>query len=68
MFFGGNPFEQFGGGMPGGGRRPAQDVDTDEYYNILGVEKDASEGDIRKAFRKLALKVRIVHDGRRDVE
>lgn len=63
MFFGGSPFEQFGGGMPGGdggggGRRgPPPDVDTTELYQILGIEKEASENDIKKAYRKLALKV-----------
>ena len=63
MFFGGSPFEHFGG-MPGadrggGGRRgPPPDVDTTELYQILGIEKDASENDIKKAYRKLALKVR----------
>lgn len=63
MFFGGSPFEQFGG-MPGGdggggGRRgPPPDVDTTELYQILGIEKEASENDIKKAYRKLALKVR----------
>eukprot|EP00904_Undaria_pinnatifida_P001334 jgi/Undpi1/11200/HiC_scaffold_30.g13498.m1 len=62
MFFGGSPFEQFGGGMPGGdggggGRRgPAPDVDTTELYQILDIEKEASENDIKKAYRKLALK------------
>lgn len=68
MFFGGSPFEQFagmhggeggGGGGGGGGRRgPAADVDTTELYRILGIEKDASENDIKKAYRKLALKVK----------
>lgn len=62
MFFGGSPFEHFagmhGGDGGGGGRRgPAPDVDTTEMYTILGIEKDASESDIKKAYRKLALKV-----------
>lgn len=66
MFFGGSPFEQFagmhggdGGGGGGGGRRggPPADVDTTELYEILVIEKSATENDIKKAYRKLALKV-----------
>lgn len=56
MFFGGDPFEQFGGGGPGGGRRPKGPVDNDKLYEILGVPKDADESEIKKAFKKLALK------------
>jgi DnaJ-domain-containing protein 1 len=62
QFFGGDPFEHFAaGGMPGmgGGRgAPRGDVDTEELYKTLGVEKDADESAIKKAYRKLALKVR----------
>lgn len=42
------------GGMGGRGRQPA--ADTQEYYDILGVDKDTSSAQIKKAFRKLALK------------
>lgn len=62
MFFGGAGGEHFeemfggrgGGGMGGmGGRREA--VDNDKLYEVLGVKKDATEAEIKKTFRKLAL-------------
>ena len=66
MFFGGDPFEHFermhhgGGGGGGGGRggRPggSAPVDNDAYYKCLGVSKDADENEIKKAYKKLALK------------
>lgn len=66
MFFGGDPFEHFagmhgggggGGGGRGGGRgRGGEEADTQKLYDILGVPKNASEADIKKAFKKLALK------------
>lgn len=61
MFFGGgDPFEHFanmhGGG--GSGRRGGNgNVDNEGYYNLLGVSKDAEENEIKKAYKKLALKV-----------
>jgi preprotein translocase subunit Sec63 len=31
-------------------------ISSEDYYKLLGVPKDASDKDIRKAFRKLAVK------------
>jgi DnaJ family protein A protein 2 len=59
MFFGGNPFEHFAdmnGGGSGGGSRRAGPVDNEKLYQVLGVSKDADENEIRKAYKKLALK------------
>jgi len=64
MFFGGDPFEHFaqagmGGGRPGGrpgGRGPPKNVDTTKLYETLGVDKSADAKDIKKAYRKLAVK------------
>jgi len=63
MFCGGDPFEHFGGqGGPGGGSRrsgmggPRKDVDTTKLYETLGVSKNADNKEIKKAYRKLAVK------------
>merc|ERR1712159_596534 len=55
MYFGGYPGEN---GMPsqGSGRGPSEQIDNTSYYEMLGVDKNASENDIKKAFRKLAMK------------
>lgn len=60
FFGGGFPFfggagEDFGGQFPGGmGQKQKKDVDTKKLYEVLGVEKNASQGEIKKAYFKLA--------------
>jgi DnaJ homolog subfamily A member 2 len=69
-FFFGNSFPfGFGGGAGmgggddddfhsfGGGRGAPKDVDNSKFYEILGVEKDASQDDIRRSYKKLAMKL-----------
>ena len=61
MFFGGGggfPFEEFeGAGFPGGGRGgPKKEVENSKLYEILNVEKDATMDQIKKSYRKLAIK------------
>jgi len=40
----------------GGGGRSREPVDTTKLYELLGVEKNASAADVKKAYRKLAMK------------
>jgi len=59
MFFGGgDPFEHFAGmhGGGGGGRSQRGPVDNEGFYKLLGVDKNADENAIKKAYKKLALK------------
>ena len=66
MFFGGGggfgggfPFEEFEGqgGFPGGrGGGPKKEVENKKMYEILGVDKESTYDQIKKAYRKLAIK------------
>lgn len=56
--FGGFPFggmPGMGGDMPGMARRSGP-INNTRYYEALGVDKNASEADLKKAFRKMAAK------------
>jgi len=39
-----------------GGRGPPKEVDNTKLYGVLGVEKNATYDEIKKAYRKLAIK------------
>lgn len=57
MFFSG--FDGMPGGFPGkgGGKgREQKDVDTSGMYTALGVDKNATPAEIKKAYRKMAIK------------
>ena len=60
FFNGGFPggFEGMGGmgGMPGQGQGGPPQSDNTKFYKLLGVEKDAGEAEIKKAYKRMAIK------------
>lgn len=54
-FFGDGGFPGHGGGH-GHGRGSDENVDTEKFYKNLGIGKTATEQEIKKAYRKMAMK------------
>lgn len=44
------------GGRGTGGQQKKKEIDNTKYYTLLGVTKSATQDEIKKSFRKIALK------------
>ena len=53
----GDPFAGMRGGFPGQARGPPKEVENKKLYECLGLDKDATMEQIKKAYRKLAIKL-----------
>jgi len=56
MFFGGSGFEGFGGMGGMGGQRQRGPINNERLYKLLCVDKSCSDAELKKAYRKLAMK------------
>jgi DnaJ homolog subfamily A member 2 len=43
-------------GGRGGPARAKKEIDNTKYYTLLGIKKDATQQEVKKAFMKIALK------------
>lgn len=51
-----NFFGDGGGGFPGHHQEPEEPADTEALYEVLGIDKSADANQIKKAYRKKAMK------------
>lgn len=54
--FGGFNFSEVGGKGASKDDKKSKKIDNDRFYDLLGIGKDATDKDIKKAYRKKALK------------
>jgi DnaJ homolog subfamily A member 2 len=43
-------------GGRGGAGKPKKEIDNTKYYTLLQVKKDATQDEVKKSFRRIALK------------